>query len=108
MSLRELYGWLNYYTYEPFGTEVDDKRHSIMMITLHNIYRASISNKIDNLDIKDLKVSSMREELEKTKKKLYTDLSRPWKDTQKSQEQLVKEGQMMLKQYSAQYGVPIT
>ena len=109
MSLREFFGWYNYSTFEPFGTEVDDTRHAQIMTALHNILTASVgSSKAPKLKVEDLKVSSAREEVEKLKKWLYTDLERPWKETQKSQEQLATEGKALLQHWSAMSGVPIT
>jgi len=108
MSLKEFFGWYNQYSLEPFGTVVDDKRHVQLMTALHNILVATIGKKAPDIKLEDMKVSSAQEEVEKLKKWLYTDLERPWIDTQKSQEQLVAEGKALLLHWSAQTGIPIT
>lgn len=78
------------------------------MSSLHNILASQLLKKIPDLKTDDLIVSHMAEEVEKIKKWICIDLERPWRDTQKSQEQLAVEGKALLALWSSQTGVPIT
>ena len=107
MSLKEFYGWYNYYCFEPFGTQIDDRRHAQTMTTLHNIYAIQCTKKVPPLKTEDLTVSRMTAEVEKLKKWLYTDLDKPWQDSQKTNKQMVAEGKALLAHWSAQTGIAI-
>ena len=79
-----------------------------MMTALHNLLSIQCTKSIDKLKTDDLVVSTMAKEVEKTKKWLYTDLNRPWLETQKSQNQLALEGQALMRHWSQMTGVKIT
>ena len=107
MSVPEFNYWKYVYELEPWGIPIDDRRHAQIMNSLNNIVKAN-GCKIKDLREKDLRVGRFAEEFEKIKKLMYTDLEKPWLDTTKSQAELAKEGQAMLKMWSQQCGVPIT
>ena len=108
MDLDEFFGWHNQYVHEPFGSRIDDVRHGQLMAALHNIVRGLAGSKAGELNTDDLITSRIAQEVEKTKKMMYTDLNAPWKSIDKTQEQLVVEGKALLAMWSRQTGVPIT
>jgi hypothetical protein len=93
MSQEEFLDWVNFYSREPFGVAVDDKRH-LEVCHLLNAIALGVGIKKPVKDFKDYVVSTTHKDIEETKRKLYTNPHEYFREG-KDHKTLHEEGKMV-------------